>query len=120
MLREALIMGAGMFALYDSIRIFRRIFSHGIIWISLEDMIYWLVAAGWFFLRVCKVNNGIIRFYVILAVLAGAVLYYALLSRFLIRYMGIFIIAIKKQLKKVRKAITIKVKSLRKNRKDAE
>lgn len=109
MLGEALLMGAAMFALYDLIRVLRRMFSHGIIWISLEDFFFWLVSAGWFFLRVGKLNNGIIRFYVILGMLLGALLYYRIFSRHLMRYIERFIGFLKKQLKKIHKAATMKL-----------
>lgn len=109
MLREALLMGAGMVAIYDILRVLRRMFPHGIIWISLEDFFYWLVSASWFFLRVGKLNNGIIRFYVILGLIAGAFLYYRLFSCHLMRYIERFIFRIKKELKKIWKAATMKV-----------
>lgn len=118
MLREALLMGAGMFALYDLIRILRRLIPHGIFWISLEDLVYGVAAALWFFLRVCKVNSGIIRFYVILAMGAGALAYYLVLGRPLMSHISILILRLKKGLKKIRKTITIKLIKLKKQNGD--
>lgn len=109
MLRESLLMGAAMLALYDLLRVIRRVFPHGIVWISLEDAVFWILSAGWFFLRVGKANDGIIRFYIILGVALGALLYYRILSRPLMKYVTLFIRNIKKELKKVKKAATIKI-----------
>ncbi|MCM1105519.1 MAG: spore cortex biosynthesis protein YabQ [Blautia sp.] len=109
LLRGAFFMGAGLFVLYDCLRVFRRIVPHGIFWISLEDALYWIAAAGWFFLRLCRDNNGIIRFYVLFAMAVGALLYYVLLGRPAMKYISLLLLTIKKQLKKVKKAITIEL-----------
>lgn len=118
LLREALFMGAGMFAIYDLIRIFRRLLPHGILWISIEDLLYFAAAALWFFLRICKVNSGIIRFYFLLAMGAGALAYYLLLGRPLMSYISVLILRVKKGLKKIRKTITIKLVRLKKQNED--
>lgn len=99
-------------AIYDGIRIFRRIFPHGILWISLEDLLYWSVTAFYFFLKLCQSNNGILRGYILLGLAVGALLYYGLCGRFLIRFVSQMIIALKKRLKKVREMATIKRKEL--------
>lgn len=118
--RESLLMGAGMLAVYDLLRVIRRIFPHGIIWLSLEDAFFWILSAGWFFLRIGKANNGVIRFYIILGAALGALLYYRVLSRHLMRYVTLLINHIKKQLKKFRKAATIKAKSWKEARRKHE
>ncbi len=118
LLREALFMGAGMFAIYDLIRIFRRLLPHGILWISIEDLLYFAAAALWFFLRICKVNSGIIRFYFLLAMGAGALAYYLLLGRPLMSHISVLILRVKKGLKKIRKTITIKLVRLKKQNED--
>ncbi|MCH5332612.1 MAG: spore cortex biosynthesis protein YabQ [Agathobacter sp.] len=118
MLREGLLMGACMFALYDLIRILRRLIPHGILWISAEDLVYVVAAALWFFLRVCKVNSGIIRFYFILAMGIGALAYYLILGRPLISHISILILRLKKGLKKLRKTVTIKLVRLKKHKED--
>lgn len=118
LLREALFMGAGMFAIYDLIRIFRRLLTHGILWISIEDLLYFAAAALWFFLRICKVNSGIIRFYFLLAMGAGALAYYLLLGRPLMSHISVLILRVKKGLKKIRKTITIKLVRLKKQNED--
>lgn len=105
---SSLLLGAGLLVIYDAIRILRRIFPHGVIWISLEDFVYWTAASIFFFLRLCKVNNGIVRGYILLAMALGALIYYRLLSRFLMGWLTKMIVLVKKQLKKWHKAATIK------------
>ena len=38
-------LGEGLVMLYDVFRIFRKVVPHGVIWISVEDVLYWIVAA---------------------------------------------------------------------------
>lgn len=112
---RSLLLGAGLLAVYDGIRIFRRFFSHGMLWISLEDAVYWTAAAIFFFLQLCEVNNGIIRGYILLGMALGAWIYYCLLSRLVMRRLSKVIMRAKKRLKKVRKAATIKISKWKKS-----
>ena len=38
-------LGEGLVMLYDVLRIFRKIVNHSVVWISIEDIIYWILAA---------------------------------------------------------------------------
>lgn len=93
------LLGAGLLLCYDCIRGLRRIAPHGILWISLEDFLFAALSGGWFFLRLCEWNDGILRAYILLAVLFGAVVAYFFFEKILF--------FIKKQLKKVFKAVTM-------------
>ena len=46
---HSVLLGMAVTLVYDFLRIFRRVFPHGIFWISIEDLIYWCVVAGSFF-----------------------------------------------------------------------
>lgn len=105
---QAMLAGAVLVLVYDLLRVIRRIFVHGIIWISIEDTLYWIVSGFWIFLRICRVNDGIIRGYMIAACLAGAVLYYAIFSRPLMYQITKIIRYVKKQLKKLKNVATIR------------
>lgn len=104
---EACLLGAVMAAVYDVIRIFRRILRHGIIWISIEDACYWILFALVEFILLYRENNGVPRGYVFGGTVVGAVLYHFLCSRFLMKGASIFIRTVKKRLKKIYKAVTI-------------
>ena len=106
------LFGAVAFAIYDGIRIFRRIFPHGIVWISIEDLLYWCAIAFCFFLKLCQSNNGILRGYILLGLMTGALLYYGLCGRFFMKYMSILIQSLKKRLKKLWEIVTIKRREL--------
>lgn len=117
---QSVLLGAAMFLLYDMIRMLRRIFLHGIIWISIEDFFYWLVVGVYFFLRLCQVNDGIIRAYILLGMALGAWIYYMLFSRYFVRWLTKIILRIKKRLKKWCKLVTIKIKRLKRPKKEKE
>lgn len=42
----SVLVGMGLFLLYDIFRIFRRIVPHGAIWIGVEDFCYWLLCTA--------------------------------------------------------------------------
>ena len=38
-------VGIGLAVLYDCLRIWRRLVPHGIIWLSVEDILFWMASA---------------------------------------------------------------------------
>lgn len=81
----SLLLGAALFFLYDVLRIFRRIVPHGNIWIGIEDFIYWLICTGAVFIMLYQENDGMIRGFALGGVVIGMILYYVMLSRFVIK-----------------------------------
>lgn len=81
----AVLVGAALFLLYDILRIFRRIVPHGNLWIGLEDFTYWLVCTGAVFVMLYQENDGMVRGFALGGVLLGMLLYYVLLSRYVVR-----------------------------------
>ena len=77
--------GMGLFLLYDIFRIFRRIVPHGAIWIGVEDFCYWLLCTAAVFLMLYQENDGMIRGFAIGGVIFGMILYFFLLSRFVVK-----------------------------------
>ena len=117
---RSVLLGAVMFVVYDLLRVIRRIFPHGIVWVSVEDLIYWIMASVFFFLQLCRDNNGIIRFFILLGLVAGAGIYERLISRHLMKWLTKFIHSIKKQLKKAFKKATMKLQIRKTPRKTEE
>jgi len=81
---QAAFTGMVLFAFYDVLRIFRRICSHGIVWVSIEDVLYWIFCALYIFSVILKENSGIFRSFFVVGVVLGAALYYIGLSHYLV------------------------------------
>lgn len=90
-IKEADVLGIsflmGMFILlvYDFIRIFRRLIPHGVLWVGMEDMLFWIVSALALFAMLYRENSGYIRGFVIGGVLVGMVLYNSVLSPLVVK-----------------------------------
>ena len=82
----AVLVGMALFLLYDIFRIFRRIVPHGVIWIGIEDFIYWILCTAGIFLMLYRENDGMIRGFAIGGVVLGMGIYFCLFSRFVIRF----------------------------------
>lgn len=115
LLGKAFLAGILLTVFYDVIRVIRRMISHGIVWISLEDFVYGIVAGSWLFLKVCQVNDGIIRFYMILGIAAGVLLYRLSLGRLMMRWLTKWIRCVRKRLKSAAKAVTIRLEKIHRN-----
>ena len=104
-------LGEGLVMLYDVFRIFRKVVPHGVIWISVEDVLYWIVAALLIFGMIFQENDGLIRWFAIGGILLGMLFFNHFVSPFLIRSIsGILkkiLEILKKGLKKVREAVKI-------------
>lgn len=81
----SILLGMGLFFLYDILRIFRRIVPHGNIWIGVEDFIYWLICTGAVFVMLYQENDGMVRGFALGGVIVGMLLYFAIFSRYVIR-----------------------------------
>ena len=87
----SVLVGAGLFLLYDVLRIFRRVISHGSLWISVEDFFYWLICTAVVFVMLYRQNDGMVRGFALLGLVLGMVVYYVFLSRYIIR-LNVFIL----------------------------
>ena len=85
-LREAdfmavsLLSGCVMVFLYDVLRIFRKLVTHGTIALAIEDMLYWTFSALFVFAMLYRKNDGLIRGFAIGGIVAGMFLYNYLIS----------------------------------------
>ena len=75
----SILIGGALFLLYDIFRIFRRVVPHGNFWIGVEDF------TGVVFVLLYRENDGMVRGFSIGGIMIGMLLYYFLLSRFVIR-----------------------------------
>lgn len=92
----AILAGCIVTFLYDIIRIKRRAIKTNTIIISLEDILFWLIAAILVFLTVYSSNDGQMRGFILIGNILGVVFYLSLLSRFVIASSMIVINFLKK------------------------
>lgn len=95
------LLGILLVLAYDCLRIFRRIVRHGTIWISLEDLCYWVVTAFMIFAMLYQKNDGLIRGFSIGGIVLGMLLYNQFISRYTVRYIARFLKKIIYIIKKV-------------------
>ncbi|MDE6687308.1 MAG: spore cortex biosynthesis protein YabQ [Lachnospiraceae bacterium] len=99
-------MGILLMALYDVLRIFRRVVKHNIIAISLEDIIFWIICMASAFELLRVMNHGIFRYSVALMAGAGMFLYHLLLGRYAVPFFAKIFNKVKKILKKYNSILT--------------
>jgi len=77
----ALAFGAADFFIYDIIRILRLVFKHSFNLLQAQDAVFWLISAVFFYKLLIRLNNGEVRFYIIMGYFAGAYLYHVSFSK---------------------------------------
>lgn len=87
-LLSSVVLGIMVTVLYDLFRIFRRVFPHANFWISLEDMMYWVVVAFSVFNLMHNLNNGTLRWFAILGAGSGMLVYKKVISNLLVEYVS--------------------------------
>lgn len=97
LLFASLTVGICLMVVYDGLRVFRTLVPHGNFWTGIEDAVYWAASSITTFLLLFRQNDGILRWYAILGVLMGMLVYNLTVSRILLRL-----------LKKVEKYLTIR------------
>lgn len=97
LLAASLLVGICLMAAYDGLRLFRMTVHHGNIWTGVEDACYWICSSTVTFILLFNQNDGVLRGYAILGVLAGMMLYNVSISR-----------NTKKLLKKIKKYFTMR------------
>ena len=79
----ALALGGGLGLLYDFFRLLRR--RLGVPWLAAAlDLCYWPVGAGVLFWHALEAGGGVIRVYLVLGLLLGGGIYFAVLSRWVL------------------------------------
>ncbi len=109
-LSEALLTGAAFTVSYDVLRIARRVVRHNIVFISIEDIVFWVACGLITFKMFYDYNGGTVRVHIMCALLLGIVLYHVSLSGILVRYISLLLTEIVKPVLKVLKFLSNKVK----------
>ena len=107
-LLHSTILGIYMAFVYDSIRIFRRLVSHNVLFISLEDIVYWIYLAAEVFLLMYRESNGLLRWFAVLGAATGIFLYKKLVGQYYVHYISLLL---QKILHRIRRIFKIRLKS---------
>lgn len=104
-------VGIGLAVLYDCLRIWRRLVPHGIVWLSVEDILFWMASALITF-TVCFVEDaGNIRWFAVAGEALGALMYHYTVGRILVKYVSLILLTpfriVKKALKKLSESFRI-------------
>lgn len=85
---HAAFMGVILSGTYDVLRILRRIRSHGWFSIAIEDGIYWIGTALYISYVLMKENNGVIRWFFVLGMFLGMIIYNVTISRYIVGFVS--------------------------------
>lgn len=102
----SVLLGIAITFVYDCLRIFRRVFVHGIFWVSLEDMIYWIFVAFSVFYMLYYENDGAFRWFAVFGMILGMFLFNKTLSPFLVKYISLLLLRVKKMTGKLSAFLT--------------
>ena len=83
---DSFLAGVWMLAIYDGLRIIRRIIPHGVAGVAIEDFFYWLFSGINIFRMMLIENDGNIRCFSIIAILLGMLFYNLTISEILLKY----------------------------------
>ena len=72
---KALLCGVALAFSYEGLKLFRRLVSHGTVWMAVEDLAYWLICGFLIFRMLYRENSGAVRGFAIAAVVLGMLLY---------------------------------------------
>ena len=99
---RAFLSGAWITVVYDLIRIFRRMISHGNFWIGVEDLFFWIWTSLWIFSVLYRENDGTLRMYTMIAMALGMIAYHWTVGEPVVKFLG-------KVLKKIKTGIIMKL-----------
>ena len=75
MLLVSLILGGGMGLTYDLLRCFRRMLPQSLVFVSIEDFVYWFIWTLIIIDSIVKFNYGEIRIYIFVFLVVGFMMY---------------------------------------------
>ncbi len=81
---QAMLAGNIVLLVYCCLRVFRRIIRHGLFWVSMEDVFFWLWTGLYLFGKIYDTSDGSIRWFFVIGVFLGGVCSY-LVMRFFVK-----------------------------------
>ena len=77
---------AGLF--FDFFRTFRRLVKSSAVWVGVQDLLFWFLAACAAFLFLYRFNDGQPRWYIFCGILLGTTLYHLLAGNYVVRFLS--------------------------------
>lgn len=74
------LIGIGAGLVYDGFRFFRRLFPHNLLWLSIEDILFWSAMGGAIYGVFFVKSGGVLRIYGLIGVAAGILIYAVCIS----------------------------------------
>lgn len=97
----SLCTGMIVMAGYDVVRFLRFLISHNKLWVWIEDLLYWCLVSFPVFLIFLQFQDGVIRWYGVIALISGALLYEYGISRVCRAWGNAFFLPKKQKLKRM-------------------
>ncbi len=111
---KAVLLGAGLRAVYDVLRIIRRVFKKNNIVVGVEDLLFWALSGVMIFLMAYDFNGGSVSGYFYCFVFLGMMLYHVSVSNVFVKYNSLILLKMKffvlKLLKKIHDKVIINKK----------
>lgn len=126
---HSILMGFIITFAYDWLLIFRKLFRHGRILISLEDLIYWFLCGISVFYMLYKENSGVLRWFAVMGAALGMLFYKIIINDrfvnvmstcihkimwFMFRLIQIVLMPIKRLFSAVRRFVRFLIKKFKK------
>ena len=113
-LAYSFLSGVLILILYDILRIFRRVIIHSTGAIGFEDFLYWMLVTFLIFTMMFRENNGAIRWFSVLGIFLGMMLYNMTISLFFVKYVSFVFIKLRKIIEKILQFIARPIKKRKK------
>ena len=80
-----IICGGALAVVFDMLRVMRMILNPSAVIVSASDILFWIFAAFVISAAAWNLNSGIFRFYEPLGIILGAVIYFLLFSKWILK-----------------------------------
>lgn len=82
---HSFLMGIIITFVYDGFLILRRLIKHNMFWVSIEDLIFWIVCAVSVFFMLYRENNGTLRWFAVAGAFVGMLVYKKTVSIWIVK-----------------------------------
>lgn len=86
MILKSFAMGGILMFLYDILRIFRKLFPHSVVFVAVEDVLFWLFSGVTIFILLFLENDGSLRGFFIFGIVVGMMVYLGTISPYFVKF----------------------------------